>query len=280
MSKKTVLIISIFAILYSACSDYNEKIIADEDIESVSFNAMSFNISGITFAQNKDSITALILRNDVNLIGVQELNGSNKTELISLLGNNFSLIETFPTATTQNSHPIIYNNQSFLLIDSGYFETQLCRARRFINWALVEKKNTKKLYYFYNNHLCRGDEELKKQHLIDLTNLMNLHYNETEYYAIVVGDFNSNESSANIQYLLGNQSLTLAQNNYNNPIPLVDTWSLANPGITKPSQRNTSIDWIFSTSNIEVIDARVDLSGVNTQGEYPSDHSPVVCELK
>jgi len=258
----------------------NDTIEVDDDTEHGeigAFKVMSYNISGNTWNSHKDSLMAVIKRNTIDILGAQELSGTIKSEFMSLLGTNFSLIETFPSNTNTSTHNIVYNNQTFSVVDFGYFETEFCGSQRFINWALLEKLDDMQQYYVYNNHLCNSDLELRKQHLVDLTDLMETHTQATtDYKAIICGDFNSTGSSEYIQYMLGNGSLTIGQDLFLNPLTLIDTWDAINPNTTKPSQGNVSIDWIFSTPNLDIASASVDLSSVNAQGEYPSQHSPII----
>jgi len=54
-----------------------------------------------------------------------------------------------------------------------------------------------------NNHLCHSDLELRKQHLVDLIDLMETHQIQTgiNYKAIITEDFNSNTTTEYIAYI-------------------------------------------------------------------------------
>ena len=291
LSGTYILLFTSILLLFS-CSSEDTTTITDNDIiemdddpeqgEIDEFKVMSYNISGNAFSTHKDSLIAIIKRNTIDILGAQELTGSIKSEFMSLLGSNFSLIETFPTDPNVSTHNIVYNHQTFSVIDFGYFETEFCGVRRFINWALLEKLDDNTQYYMYNNHLCHSDLELRKQHLVDLTDLMETHQIQTgiNYKAIITGDFNSNATTEYIAYILGNGTLTIGAEVFTNPVTIIDTWDAINPNTTKPSQIGMSIDWVFATPNIEVISSSVDLSGANSQGVFPSEHSPVITTFK
>ncbi len=287
-SSSTNILLIISIMLLFSCSSEDSTTITDNDAIEVDddpeqgeieeFNVMSYNISGGTFSIHKDSLIAIIKRNTIDILGAQELSGMIKSEFMSLLGSSFSLIETFPTDPNASTHNIVYNNQTFSVIDFGYFETEFCGARRFINWSFLEKLDDNVQYYVYNNHLCRTDLELRKQHLVDLTNLMETHQTQegTDYKAIITGDFNSNATTEYIAYMLGNGTLAIGTDVFTNPITIIDTWDAINPNTTKPSQFGVAIDYIFSTTNMNIISSSVDLSGANSQGVFPSEHSPVI----
>lgn len=274
----------VITVITISCSDDDSttSVETETETEITVFKVMSYNISGVTFLTHKDSIVAQIQRNAIDVLGVQELRGTNKTELTTALGGDYSLLETFPSDTNISTHNIVYNNQTFSAIDYGYFETQLCGPRRFINWALLEKRDDNKQYYIYNNHLCNTDLELKKYHLVDLVNLMETHQTQAgaEYKAIITGDFNSSEGTEFIEFVLGNGSLTIDTDTLTNPVNIIDSWNAINPGTAKPSQGNVAVDWVFATPNIEIVSSSVDMSGANAQNELPSDHSPVITSFK
>ncbi|WP_428740247.1 endonuclease/exonuclease/phosphatase family protein [Tenacibaculum sp.] len=273
----------LFFFIFISCSDNNssESNIENES-EEIEFKVMSYNISGGTFSTHKDSIISLIKKNSPDILGAQELSGSIKSEFLSLLGLSYSIIETFPSNVNISTHNIIYNNRLFNVTNFGYFETETCGPRRFINWALLKRKDNNEEYYIYNTHLCNSDLELRKQHLIDLVDLMDEHKAQfgADYKAILTGDFNSGLDTEFIQFMLGKESLTINLNIYINPVDIIDTWREVNLTDTKPSQGEISVDWIFSTPNIETISSSVDMTGTNSQNEFPSDHSPVITVFK
>ncbi|WP_166627764.1 endonuclease/exonuclease/phosphatase family protein [Tenacibaculum caenipelagi] len=271
-----------FFIIISCSVNNSSESDIENEIEETEFKVMSYNISGGTFSTYKDSIISLIKKNAPDILGVQELSGSIKSEFLSFLGSSYSIIETFPSNVNINTHNIIYNNRLFNVTNFGYFETETCGPRRFINWTLLKRKDNNEEYYIYNNHLCNSDLELRKQHLIDLVNLMVEHKAQFggDYKAIITGDFNSGLDTEFIQFILGKESLTIDLDTYINPVNIIDTWREINPTITKPSQGEISVDWIFSTPNIEIISSSVDMTGTNTQNEFPSDHSPVITVFK
>jgi exonuclease III len=212
LSGTYILLFTSILLLFS-CSSEDTTTIPDNDIiemnddpeqgEIDEFKVMSYNISGNAFSTHKDSLIAIIKRNTIDILWAQELTGSIKSEFMSLLGSNFSLIETFPNNPNVSTHNIVYNHQTFSVIDFGYFETEFCGVRRFINWALLEKLDDNTQYYMYNNHLCHSDLELRKQHLVDLIDLMETHQIQTgiNYKAIITGDFNSNTTTEYIAYI-------------------------------------------------------------------------------
>lgn len=264
-----------------ACSSSNSET-TDTDVDppadtSTEFSVMSYNIRGNTFSTHKATIVSQIQNNSIDILGIQELGGTNKAELTNALGNGFSLIETFPASPTNSTHNIVYNNQTFSIIDFGYQEVDICGLRRFINWVLLEKKNTSTRYYIYNNHLCQSDLELRKRHLVELVTLMEAHRSQSgaNYRAIVTGDFNSGSGTEFINFLLQNGSLTIGSDTFTNPVQIIDTWNAIHPGSAKPSQGNVAIDWIFATPNIGIENVSADTS-TNAQNQLPSDHYPIV----
>ncbi len=274
--------LSFLFVITISCSNDDSTSNIEIEPEVTEFKVMSYNISGVTFLTHKDSIVAQIQRNAIDILGVQELRGTNKTELTTALGSDYSLLETFPSDTNISTHNIVYNNQTFSAIDYGHFETEICGPRRFINWALLEKRDDNTQYYIYNNHLCNTDLELRKHHLVDLVSLMETHQTQTgtDYKAIITGDFNSAEGTEFIEFVIGNGTLTIDADTFTNPVNIIDSWNAINPNTAKPSQGNVAVDWVFATPNVEIISSSVDMSGANAQNELPSDHSPVITTFK
>ncbi|WP_187696583.1 endonuclease/exonuclease/phosphatase family protein [Xanthovirga aplysinae] len=274
-----VIFFQLLALISFSCSttdDIEELPTPVEQPNIQTFTVMTFNITGNKWSSNKDVINSIILNHQVDILGTQELSGNIKSEFMQLLGENYSIVETFDDLNV-NLSPIIYNNQRFNLLDFGYKETPICGPRRFVNWALFKNLDNDQTFFFYNNHLCRGEEESQKQHGVDLIELMTEHQNkETNYRGIVTGDFNASEGTDLVDFILGKKSLTLNNTEYLNNLSIEDTWQLVNPNQNKPSQGNVAIDWIFCTSNWRVENSLVDTSNSESGGTPPSDHYPLI----
>ncbi len=107
---------------------------------------------------------------------------------------------------------------------------------------------------------------------------------------VMCGDFNTSPDSDAIRFLTGRASLdgrgTYWRDTFARVRPHEDgyTWSAHNPHVVRHIERNRRIDYIFigplsDDGRGAVIEARVELSRQESNGEFPSDHFGVFAEI-
>jgi endonuclease/exonuclease/phosphatase family metal-dependent hydrolase len=146
--------------------------------------------------------------------------------------------------------------------------------RRMVTWLKFRDRATGGEFYFFNTHfdhqiqLAREKSaELVRQRVAAL---------ETKLPVLLVGDFNAN-AGRNKAFDILTQDKFFA-----------DSWLQAkvrhNEGLNsfngfKPPGRNDErIDWILTRGNVEV--SRAEIVSFERNGQFPSDHFPVVAWLK
>lgn len=142
-------------------------------------------------------------------------------------------------------------------------------SRRMVTWVRFLDRQSNKQFYFWNTHLDNAVQgarekgaELIRKRIEAIKNGLPL---------ILVGDFNS-EAKANQAYAI------LTAGGF-----LHDTWTGAEEGTFhdftgKAATDLGRIDWIFTKGDVKSGATRV--VRFSEGGQYPSDHFPVVCEMR
>jgi endonuclease/exonuclease/phosphatase family metal-dependent hydrolase len=146
--------------------------------------------------------------------------------------------------------------------------------RRMVTWLKFRDRTTGGEFYFFNTHfdhqvqLAREKSaELVRQRVVAL---------ETKLPVLLVGDFNANAGRNKAFDILTGDDF------------FADSWRQAkerhNEGLNtftgfKPPERNDErIDWILTRGNVEV--SRAEIVSFERNGQFPSDHFPVIAWLK
>jgi endonuclease/exonuclease/phosphatase family metal-dependent hydrolase len=175
--------------------------------------------------------------------------------------------------------PILYKSNRFNLAASGTFwlsKTPDKPSRdwesaclRICTWVQFYDKASKQTFFVYNTHLDHKSQ-LARMNGIELI-MKRMSESRANHPAILMGDFNAEEDNPVIAFL--NKRLS-------------DTFRVRHPnaqaagtchafGALPEAKR---IDYIFATLGTRVLDAEI----IRTKraGRYPSDHFPVIAELR
>ena len=251
---------------------------------------MSFNIGSSNWVGNRDSVVARITFNDPDVFCAIEATGNTRPFIESSL-TDYKLLQTFGSNPNLSESHIFYRKNMFSVIDSGFVEMETYGGYtgpdRYVNWARLKETSSQNQFLVYASHFVfvfptNPDSSLIGQyrHADGMVQLMNQHAS-LNIPMMTVGDFNADSSSTVMQFLLHQTSINYNSTTITNPIALDDSWYVANPSIQKPAtvgmgNSNTAIDWILTTPNTNVISAIIDDQGVNQNGDFPSDHRPLI----
>lgn len=249
---------------------------------------MSFNIGSSNWIGNRDSVVARIVVNDPDIFCAIEATGNTRPFIESAM-TEYNLLQTFGANPNLSESHIFYRRNMFTVIDSGFMEMETYGGYngpgRFVNWARLEEKSSQNQFLVYASHFVfvfPADPDSSTigqyRHANGMVQLMNQH-SSLNIPMITVGDFNADSSKAVMQFLVDQTSITFNSTTITNPIVLDDSWYVANPSIQKPGTvgaGSTAIDWILTTPNTNVTSAIIDDQGVNPNGNFPSDHRPLV----
>ena len=144
--------------------------------------------------------------------------------------------------------------------------------RRMVTWVLFQDKKTGKRFYYWNTHF---DHQIQKAREKSAQLVMDRIGQLTDRLPIVlVGDFNAAHDSNPVYGMLVN------------PRGFTDTWVSAEErgkefgtfhGYRAPQPDGKRIDWILSRGSVKAL--RSQIVTYNQNGQYPSDHFPVVADI-
>lgn len=148
---------------------------------------------------------------------------------------------------------------------------------RMVTWLKLWDRMNQRNIYFVNTHFDNRGVVARKE----AAKMIRQFIRELPETADVIlsGDFNSGENSEPYQAMFS--ELTGSQS------PLVDAFRVANPERTnlegtmnefEGKDDGDRIDWIATTRSLQITSAIIDK--ISFDGRFPSDHFPVVVELK
>ncbi len=149
---------------------------------------------------------------------------------------------------------------------------------RIVTWIKFKDKVSNKVFYFFNTHFDhRGQTAREESASLIIEKVSEI---AGEYPVIVTGDFNSVEDSTPISILTGRVETDFP--------PLIDSKVLSNikphgptgtfTGFNEPGNPGNIIDYIFIKNEIRVL--RHGILSDTFDGKFPSDHMPVLAEVK
>jgi endonuclease/exonuclease/phosphatase family metal-dependent hydrolase len=144
--------------------------------------------------------------------------------------------------------------------------------RRMVTWVLFRDKTTDRRFYFWNTHFDHQIQEAReKSAQLVLERIGQL---KDQLPLVLVGDFNSAHDSNPVYGMLVN------------PRSFTDTWVSAEQrgkqlgtfhGYKAPQADGKRIDWILTRGSVKTV--RTQIVTFKQNGQYPSDHFPVVADI-
>ncbi len=240
--------------------------------------AMSFNVWVSGRSDERDQrVLKMVTDYLPDTIGFQEVNSLWLNVLRSGLKDQYAFVgEGRDGGSKGEYNPIFYKKDIFNLIESGtkwlsgtpdsvskYAESSL---NRIFTYALLERKTDGTKVMVVNTHFDHTSSDARdKQAAVLIKELAKM----TEYPIILTGDFNCEASSSAYSTILSSgvkNSRDIADKKINND------YTFTNYGAS-----HKIIDFAFVTpKNISVISYKVCSEEIN--GDYPSDHHPVLIE--
>ena len=256
---------------------------------------MTFNIRTQTIIDGpnhwnyrKQLVTDVIANNSADIIGLQEAKNSQFKYIESVLPQ----YAAYAVGRSDGGHggescPVLYRKDRFSLIDAGTFwfsDTPLVAGSkdwgnlppRICSWIHLIETNTGSGLYVYNLHLDNLSQHSREKSVQLLTEKIAARGTKEPF--IVMGDFNMEIHNPAMRYLnrIGYEKPLLGS---------ADAWQSIHPNRSlgtrhgfKGRMSGPQIDHIRLSSNLQVLDARIDVRHKN--GRYPSDHFPVVANIR
>jgi len=256
---------------------------------------MTFNIRTRTvidgpnhWNRRKGVVTDTIAGNGADIVGLQEVKGSQLNYIESALGQYAVYAAGRSNGLGRGeSCPVLYRKDRFGLIDAGTFwfsDTPSVAGSkdwgnlppRICSWVYLVERNTRSGLYVYNLHLDNLSQNSRKKSVELLAHKIAVRQTNDPF--VVMGDFNMETQNPAMRWLnrIGIGKPRLAS---------VDVWQSIHPGRTIGTRHGfrgrtsgKQIDHIRLSSNLHALDARIDTH--NRNGRYPSDHFPVVANIR
>lgn len=268
-------------------------------MSSIQLRVMTFNIRLINETdegnlwRDRRSIVADLLRTyDADIIGMQE---AYRTQLAQILidSGEYSAVGRERRGGTDEEHnPILLRSSQFLVEESGTFwlsdTPDVAGSRqwmpedhpRVVTWARVMDLNSATRLLLLNTHFPLGSDELRARCARLLADRLR---GIEPMPTVLTGDFNSRPDSEPYRVLTGSDASSDVSR-----VSFDDAWTLspenAGPEETvhgfagRAKRPGSRIDWILVGNGVRVL--RMEVSTMNCEGCYPSDHFPVFADIE
>lgn len=237
------------------------------------------------WGKRKDIVYKIMNDYNCDVIGTQEVTNdmfkdlSENFDQYNIIGKSRSkkLFEERTDILINKNHKIIEDKTFWL---SGNPDKQgrsiwYSIFPRICTTALVELENKKKIR-IYNTHLDCFFAKAREHELKKIGEFIKIQDEKENIPIIVMGDFNAEPNSKLIK--------DFSTNKINNKkfIPVQDfnkkLYSKSTMSNFKGNKNGAHIDYIFVSEDIEI--ENVEIVNYNIDGRYPSDHYPLVADVK
>jgi endonuclease/exonuclease/phosphatase family metal-dependent hydrolase len=230
----------------------------------------------------KESVKALVLYHDFDIFGTQEGLSRQLTDLCEMPGYAYTGAGRDDGKAAGEHSAIFYKTGRFELLESGNFwlsqtpstpgkgwDATCCN--RICSWAKFKDTHTRKIFYFFNVHFDHQGVIARKES----GKLMVKQIKEIagDLPVICTGDFNSTPDTEQIQTMqtILNDTYRVTQMPPYGPVGTFNSFRLDAP-------MKGRIDYIFASHQFTVLKYAVLTDSYEQR--YPSDHQPVVVDLK
>jgi len=276
--------LSFLVVLFMAASN----LIQAQDMKVASYNLRYDNkndsLNGNGWAQRSPAVTALIRFHDFDIFGTQEGLKNQLDDISNALPQYARYGRGRDDGINKGEHSaIFYKKNEFTLLSKGDFwlsETpdkpslgwDATCCNRICSWVQLQHKKSGKKFFFFNVHYDhQGVVARKESSKLILKKIKEI---AGKSPVIFTGDFNGSTSTEWYQTVANSGTV---KDTYNEvKFPYANNASFNAFG--KARQSNDIIDHIFVTDQFKVI--RWGLLTDTYHGKFPSDHFPVMVELK
>lgn len=259
------------------------------------FRAASYNIryeapadekTGNGWDKRKGPLADLIKARDFDIVGTQEGNAKQLSELKAMLPGYEYLGHPYGGTGKGDLHncATFYKTELFEALDRGVFwlsETPDVKSLgwdatdlRICYWTKFKHKQSQQEFYFFNAHFYWKHKTAKEESGPLMVKKIKEIAGDSP--VICTGDFNSNPQTTQVAAIR-----QLLQDAY-----VMSTTAVKGPegtafpgGVFEGEPKSSArIDYLFLSSHFQVLDYEVFTDSYDN-GRYPSDHLPVVCTL-
>ncbi len=255
-----------------------------KEIRVASYN-LRYNNSGDginAWPNRKENVKALVMYHDFDIFGTQEGLVGQLKDLCEMPGYAYFGGGRDDGKDSGEHSAIFYKTSRFKILESGNFwlsETpdkpglgwDATCCNRICSWAKFKDADTKKVFYFFNVHFDhQGVIARKESGKLMVRKIKEI---AKDAPAICTGDFNSTPETEQIQEMqtILSDSYKVTQMPPYGPVGTFNAFKFDAP-------MKDRIDYIFVSNQFSVLKYAV-LTDAKDQ-RYPSDHQPVVVDLK
>ena len=270
--------------LFMAAANFTQA----QNMKVASYNLRYDNkndsLNGNGWGQRAPVITALIRFHDFDIFGTQEGLKHQLDDISSALPQYARYGRGRDDGIDKGEHSaIFYKKDEFTLLSKGDFwlsETpdkpslgwDATCCNRICSWVQLQHKKSGKKFFFFNVHYDhQGVVSRKESSKLILKKIQEI---AARSPVIFTGDFNGSTSTEWYQTIANSGILKDTYNEVKYPYANNASFN----AFGKASQSSEIIDHIFVTDDFKVIQWR--LLTDSSHGKFPSDHFPVLVELK
>lgn len=281
---KILSVILILAMTFVGCKEQEiEDEIQNSEIEEMplflkkatgmnEIDVMSFNIrhDDATDPQSLDErkgiILQVILDNDPDIVGVQELTEDWMETWLTdqLAAEGYSVWKTLTWAYS-SPKAIYYKSNRFSRQSAAGFDLSVGEEHRSGHWAILTDNATNQQYFVCNSHwstASSADRVATANLLID-----EIEENSNGLPVIIFGDFNAQPGTSEISTIKDSSGLDLVST-HSESGNTFHGWDATG---------DHKIDWILIPRNLAFIDYKV--VSTSYSGYWPSDHWPIMASI-
>ena len=145
-------------------------------------------------------------------------------------------------------------------------------CKRMVTWVLFEDLTTRHRFYLVNTHLDHVSQRSRDNSaklIVERTGRL-----ENGNPVILTGDFNSTDTTSSVYRTFLESGFSDTWNMAEKTGPERNTFHGYRPS---PKKGHARIDWILSRGNLRV--SRAEIIEFQQNGQFPSDHFPVLAEI-
>jgi endonuclease/exonuclease/phosphatase family metal-dependent hydrolase len=228
-------------------------------------------------------LSETILKHGPSILATQEGRIQQLRELKDSL-STYQIIDPHRSWIAERMYPTFFiQNSQFEFLGSGdlwlsetpeiagslSFESSFPRL---MTWTHLQIKNSLEKFFVVNVHLDHIKENTRLKQTEVMLNQIDRYWDKLSHL-IIMGDFND-APHGSVRKLI-NQNLPF----------LIDPWMNFNEkeetshhGFKGIEENGSRIDWILVPKNLQVEKLIMDKS--HQRGKYPSDHFPIVCQIR
>ncbi|CAG9615177.1 hypothetical protein BACCIP111899_04414 [Bacillus rhizoplanae] len=268
-----------------AANDKTEQPVSNTN----NFKVMSYNLryasdtSPNSWAERRPVMAQLLNKEKPDILGIQEGLYSQLKDLHADMPQ-YDWIGIGRKGGSKDEYTaVFYNKNRFTPLEYDYFwlsdtpnvigsTTWGNKIPRMVTWVKFLDTKTKQEFYFVNTHFDHISVEAREKSAALIVQKVNEF--DPKLPVILTGDFNTAPGTNPYQTLI-------------NEGKFLDTWETAETrigenlgtfnGFNNPTGGDHRIDWILYKGNITVKQAEI--NDFIKNGQYPSDHFPVIAEM-